>query len=165
MKDPNPNMNRLEAFKMDRNTQGAFYAELDEDSGLFCVFGVESGFAYASYADEGEAQQKAIDMNLERQPEDEELTLCRHPIQSGEQPAAQGDQGDAAPAAGGECRGGSDDPETADFSLALVEEVAQEQQHLLEEQLQLPLVDWNAASRDSTNMNMYEAGTINPEDV
>ena len=70
-------MNRLEAFKLDRQTQGPFYSELDGDTGLFCVFGVESGFAYASYADEGEALQKSIDMNLERQPEDKELHDAR----------------------------------------------------------------------------------------
>ncbi len=36
-----------------------FYAEYDEETGLYCVFGNNTGFAYASYADKGEAQEHA----------------------------------------------------------------------------------------------------------
>lgn len=54
-------MTKTEAFKIDTE----FYADLDE-SGLYCVFGNESGFAYGSFADEGEAKNYATEMNEAR---------------------------------------------------------------------------------------------------
>jgi hypothetical protein len=33
------------------------YVEWDEDFEVFCVFGDQSGFAYANFCDEGEANQ------------------------------------------------------------------------------------------------------------
>lgn len=56
-------MNGFEARKIDVS----FYHELDEETGDFCVFGDESGFAYASYSNEPEAKAKAEEMNLERE--------------------------------------------------------------------------------------------------
>lgn len=55
-------MTRSEAFKIDKE----FYAELDEGSGFYCVFGDESGFAYESYADEQEAKGAADRKNKEK---------------------------------------------------------------------------------------------------
>jgi len=40
-----------------------FYAEWDEDAGAFCVFGNNSGHAYASYAGLGEAIAEANKLN------------------------------------------------------------------------------------------------------
>ena len=34
-----------------------WYVEWDEGFGAFCVFGAQSGFAYANFCDEGEANQ------------------------------------------------------------------------------------------------------------
>lgn len=55
-------MTRTEAYKLDTE----FEADLDEGTGYFCVFGNNSSFAYASFADEGEAKQWAKRMNDER---------------------------------------------------------------------------------------------------
>lgn len=55
-------MTRNEAFKIDKE----FYAELDEESGFYCVFGDESGFAYESYASEQEAKEAAERKNEEK---------------------------------------------------------------------------------------------------
>ena len=38
---------------------GEFYADLDEDSGLYCVFHTETEKAYASFADGDEAERDA----------------------------------------------------------------------------------------------------------
>jgi hypothetical protein len=60
-------MNGREAIKLDREFEDPFYAELDEDTNLYCVFGVQSGFAYASYADMTEAEREANRRNDELQ--------------------------------------------------------------------------------------------------
>lgn len=52
-------MNGAEAIKIDFE----FYSELDEESELYCVFGSDSGFAYASYASEEEAERDANTRN------------------------------------------------------------------------------------------------------
>ena len=39
------------------------YAEYDEDSGEYCVFGTESGFAYESYSSMRQAERAAERMN------------------------------------------------------------------------------------------------------
>lgn len=49
------------AYQIDKN--GEFYVEFDEDIGLYCVFGSETGFCYATYADDQEAQIDADRMN------------------------------------------------------------------------------------------------------
>lgn len=49
---------REQALGLDRN--GDFYADLDEETSLYCVFGTESGFAYSSHADQYSAEQNAI---------------------------------------------------------------------------------------------------------
>lgn len=50
--------NVVSAFKGKKPdlAKGEFYAELDEESGLYCVFHTESPKAFASYADEGQGQ-------------------------------------------------------------------------------------------------------------
>jgi hypothetical protein len=55
-------MNRSEAITIDTS----FYAELDEETGDFCVFGDNSGFAYASFASFPQAQESADEMNEEK---------------------------------------------------------------------------------------------------
>ena len=35
----------------------AKYVDFDEDTGLWCVFGLESGFAYSSWASESDAKR------------------------------------------------------------------------------------------------------------
>ena len=47
-------MTRTEAAKMDN---GNCYVEYDEDTGMWCVFGVESGFAYSSHGSEDDANK------------------------------------------------------------------------------------------------------------
>ncbi len=49
-----------------RNIDASFYAELDEDTGDFCVFGDNSGFAYASFASLPQAQEEADKMNKDK---------------------------------------------------------------------------------------------------
>jgi hypothetical protein len=41
------------------NPNDQFYADYDEESCAYCVFGTESGFAYASYATQEEAEMDA----------------------------------------------------------------------------------------------------------
>lgn len=53
-------MTKQAARKMDK----AFYVEFDNDSGAYCVFGDNSGFAYASFAAEQSAQKCCDDNNL-----------------------------------------------------------------------------------------------------
>lgn len=57
--------NVVSAFKGKKPdlAKGEFYAELDKESGLYCVFHTESAKAFASYADEDEAKDKARKMN------------------------------------------------------------------------------------------------------
>ncbi|HEX9156009.1 MAG TPA: hypothetical protein VF819_10620 [Nitrospira sp.] len=50
---------------METKYKDSYYAEFDENSGLYCVFGSESGKAFASYVDKGEATAKANQMNME----------------------------------------------------------------------------------------------------
>lgn len=38
------------------------YVDFDDESMMYCVFGSDSGFAYASYADKGEANRKLEEM-------------------------------------------------------------------------------------------------------
>lgn len=52
-------MNRKQAIKMDKT----FYSDFDDESGLYCVFGDNSGFAYHSFASSNEAMDKAIEMD------------------------------------------------------------------------------------------------------
>lgn len=52
-------MTKTEAYKLDTE----FYAELDEETGDFCVFGDNSGFAYRSCASLPEAEKEADEMN------------------------------------------------------------------------------------------------------
>lgn len=40
-----------------------YYADYDEDTAFYCVFGTEDGKAYASYAAECQARSKAEEMN------------------------------------------------------------------------------------------------------
>lgn len=42
---------------------GEYYAELDEDTGLFCVFHTETDKAFGSYSSMEEAEEKADEMN------------------------------------------------------------------------------------------------------
>lgn len=42
-------------FKEAQNIDTEYYVDLDDDSGLWCVFGNKSGFAYDSYASKDEA--------------------------------------------------------------------------------------------------------------
>ncbi len=46
-------------MKTNRRGDDAFYADLDEESGLYCVFGNQSGHAYGSYASLEEAKTTA----------------------------------------------------------------------------------------------------------
>jgi hypothetical protein len=46
---------------------GEYYADLDEDTGLYCVFHTETTKAYASFAGMKEAEQEAETMNKARQ--------------------------------------------------------------------------------------------------
>ena len=57
-------MNRTEAIQKDK--VGSFYADFDEESGMWCVFGTESGFAYYSYADKESADERAEAMEYEQ---------------------------------------------------------------------------------------------------
>lgn len=50
------------AYQMDK--RGEFYSEWDEDSQMYCVFGSESGFCYATYAGKEEAEEEAQRMNI-----------------------------------------------------------------------------------------------------
>lgn len=52
-------MNRSEALKIDTE----FYADLDEKTGLHCVFGNNSGFAYSNSTSQEEAEQQARELN------------------------------------------------------------------------------------------------------
>lgn len=51
-------MTRNEAIKLDTD----FEVDLDEGTGDFCVFGNESGFAYASFASLEDAKKHADEM-------------------------------------------------------------------------------------------------------
>lgn len=46
-------MNGREAHKIDC---GSYYVDFDEDTNAWCVFGSESGFAYANFVDKEDAQ-------------------------------------------------------------------------------------------------------------
>lgn len=52
-------MSRAEAWKKDTE----IYADLDEDSGLWCAFGNNSGFAYSNSMDKAEAEKYAAELN------------------------------------------------------------------------------------------------------
>ncbi len=54
-----PEMTRNKAIKIDKS----FYADLDEGSNLYCVFGSESGFAYSSFMDKNVAEEWAKNFN------------------------------------------------------------------------------------------------------
>lgn len=54
-------MNRTEALELDKSG-GTLYVAEDEESGMFCVFGTESGFAYSSHADPRDAEEQAMEM-------------------------------------------------------------------------------------------------------
>lgn len=56
-------VNRTEALRRDRNYYEPFYADLDEDTQMYCVFGCESGFAYSSWATEEQAIEAANELN------------------------------------------------------------------------------------------------------
>jgi hypothetical protein len=57
-------LRRDEAHALD--SKGGYYVALDEETELWCVFGTESGFAYATYADKLDAELDAEDMNKAR---------------------------------------------------------------------------------------------------
>ena len=57
-------MNGWTAYAADK--YGEFYAEYDDNCGLWCVFGTESGFCYSTYLDEGEATREADRKTLAR---------------------------------------------------------------------------------------------------
>ena len=46
-----------------RSEDTSFYADYDNETGLWCVFGDNTGFAYSSHADEGAAVAAAAAMN------------------------------------------------------------------------------------------------------
>lgn len=54
-------LNRTDALKLDE--EGEFFEEWDPDTGLYCVFGTESDFCYATFSDEGDARKRAGTMN------------------------------------------------------------------------------------------------------
>ena len=54
MKDEYPGTKR-ESWKKDFS----FYAEYDEDTAFWCVFGTETGFCYGTYCGEAEASVEA----------------------------------------------------------------------------------------------------------
>lgn len=54
-------MNGWEASKLD--AKGEYYAEYDEDVGEWCVFGTESGFCYATFMSQRQAEDYADEMN------------------------------------------------------------------------------------------------------
>jgi len=56
-------LNRSEAWQKDTSV----YADLDEDSGMWCVFGDNSGFAYANSMDEQKAKDYAIELNKNKE--------------------------------------------------------------------------------------------------
>ena len=56
---------RAAKAKPDKSSDKSFYAELDEDSGLYCVFGDNSGFAYSTYSSIEEAKEAAAKKNQE----------------------------------------------------------------------------------------------------
>ena len=48
------------------DAKGEFYVDLDEETGLYCVFGSETGHAYASFSDLTEAKKFAVDFGNPR---------------------------------------------------------------------------------------------------
>jgi hypothetical protein len=58
--------NEKSVLKVNRYGDDAFYADWDEDTALFCVFGNESGRAYSSYAgmEQAEARVEAMTETL-----------------------------------------------------------------------------------------------------
>ena len=56
-------MDRQEAYEIDRG-HGA-YSDLDEETGLHCVFGAKSGFCYGTYSDVGEAADAGVELHEE----------------------------------------------------------------------------------------------------
>ncbi len=48
-------------------TEDDFYPEFDEETGLYCVFGTESGFAYNAYSSMKEAEKEASRMQAEKE--------------------------------------------------------------------------------------------------
>ena len=56
-------MNRLQAIEKDK--KGNFYEEFDDDSGMWGVFGTESGFCYKTCGSEHEAKHVAEQMEKE----------------------------------------------------------------------------------------------------
>lgn len=49
-------MNRKQAKQIDKS----FYVEFDEESGLYCVFGDNSGFAYSGHSTYEQAKEAKI---------------------------------------------------------------------------------------------------------
>ena len=59
-------MTRDRAYKMDtEKNPWPFYADYDEDTALWCVFGVHSGFAYSNHCGYPEAERAALKMETE----------------------------------------------------------------------------------------------------
>lgn len=52
-----------QAHKLDDPYPDPFYAEYDEEYGMHCVFGVQSGHAYANRPSLEEAEARAAEMN------------------------------------------------------------------------------------------------------
>jgi hypothetical protein len=46
----------------ERDSQGTYYVDFDEESGCWGVFGSESGFCYATFTDWDEAKKHSRDM-------------------------------------------------------------------------------------------------------
>jgi len=57
-------MTSTKALEIDKK-HGTFYADWDDESGSWCVFGSESGFAYASYGSEDEALDESDRMAIQ----------------------------------------------------------------------------------------------------
>jgi hypothetical protein len=58
--------NRYTALQKDRH--GDFYADEDEETNTFCVFGSESGFCYSTHFTMEEAEKAAKKMTTKRLP-------------------------------------------------------------------------------------------------
>lgn len=56
-------LNRAEAWQKDTSV----YADLDEGTGLWCVFGDNTGFAYSNSMDEEKAKEYAAELNKNKE--------------------------------------------------------------------------------------------------
>ena len=56
-------LNRKQAYQIDKEF-GA-YSEFDEETGMFCVFGAQSGFCYGTFLDVGAASDYGVELHEE----------------------------------------------------------------------------------------------------